>query len=168
MDNLDILIVPLANPDGRAYSQSKKDDAARMHWRKNRAPIQGGPPKAVGVDINRNFDIAWDCDVYYNAAAVSYFELGRTKNPADPLQTFHGNAKKPPDNHHPQLELESQNLLSVVETRRVTFFVDLHSANLTIMYPWAIEANGRNPDQTFLKAGFTVPGMAQRTEGPVG
>ncbi len=52
------------------------------------------------------------------------------------------------------MELESQNLLSVVETRRVTFFVDLHSANLTIMYPWAIEANGRNPDQTFLKGGF--------------
>ncbi len=165
IDNLDILIVPLANPDGRAYSQSSNKPTV-MDWRMNRASIPAGPPGAVGVDLNRNFDIAWDCDVYYSSGAVTHFSMGDAKKPADPTQTFRGNAKPPPDNHHPALEWESKNLLWLIENRPVTFFVDLHSANLTIMHPWAIEANGSDPSQTFLKVGPPPAGFDGARDGP--
>ena len=66
IEELDILLVPCANPDGRTFSQSA---AANNDWRKNRAPrAVAANALTVGVDLNRNFDIAWDYQIYYNAA----------------------------------------------------------------------------------------------------
>ena len=45
-----IVFVPLSNPDGVAYDQT-----SNSCWRKNRRP-----GTSVGVDLNRNFDFAWD------------------------------------------------------------------------------------------------------------
>ncbi|MEV5835600.1 M14 family zinc carboxypeptidase [Nocardia sp. NPDC052112] len=152
IDKLSILLVPLANPDGRAYSQSKNTQVHRS-WRKNRAPspLPGSPPLSVGVDINRNFDIAWDFDVYYSPAFLASGLLGGTKNPADPDGVFIGKPKPAPDQHHPLIEPEVKNLIWLLDNRPVTFSVDLHSALLKIMYPWAIERNGKDDTQTFQK-----------------
>jgi hypothetical protein len=48
-----LVVLPCANPDGRVYSQEIDPD-----WRKNRAGSANDG--CVGVDINRNFDVAWD------------------------------------------------------------------------------------------------------------
>lgn len=45
-----IVFVPLSNPDGVAYDQT-----SNSCWRKNRRP-----GTSIGVDLNRNFDFAWD------------------------------------------------------------------------------------------------------------
>ena len=52
-EGMRLVVLPCANPDGRVYSQEVDPD-----WRKNR----GGSADdvCVGVDINRNFDVAWD------------------------------------------------------------------------------------------------------------
>src|SRR6266487_805113 len=61
VNNLDIFVLPQANPDGRNFSITV--DAM---WRKNRrlAPTgDEGNPSCVGVDINRNYDFLWNYPV---------------------------------------------------------------------------------------------------------
>ncbi|KAH9504245.1 hypothetical protein Btru_064440, partial [Bulinus truncatus] len=51
LDKFDWFIIPVANPDGYEYSHT----TYRL-WRKNRRPIT---TRCAGVDLNRNFDIAY-------------------------------------------------------------------------------------------------------------
>ena len=49
LDNLNIHILPCANPDGYEFSINSE----RL-WRKNRSNNKGS--KCIGVDLNRNWD----------------------------------------------------------------------------------------------------------------
>lgn len=51
MDEVDLYLVPISNPDGYVYTWGPE----RL-WRKNRRLNPGG---TVGVDLNRNWDYAW-------------------------------------------------------------------------------------------------------------
>jgi carboxypeptidase T len=53
LDTLDIHIIPVSNPDGKAF-----DIATGKYkwWRKNRSVNPGG---TYGVDLNRNYDARW-------------------------------------------------------------------------------------------------------------
>lgn len=53
MNNLQIWIIPVANPDGYVYTAS---DPSHRLWRKNRRNNGDG---TFGVDINRNFSYEW-------------------------------------------------------------------------------------------------------------
>jgi len=53
MNNLEIWIVPISNPDGVAYSWSS---ATNRYWRKNRRDNGDG---SFGVDLNRNWGYQW-------------------------------------------------------------------------------------------------------------
>src|SRR5262249_34932692 len=60
LENMILLVLPLANPAGRDFVLAAP---ANKDWRKNRsihAMTDPTNPLTVGVDINRNFDIAWD------------------------------------------------------------------------------------------------------------
>jgi hypothetical protein len=145
IDTLNIILVPLANPDGRVFSQSA---VANNLWRKNRAPrLIAANPKTVGVDLNRNFDIAWDFDRFYNVAFRNSGILRSSKDPA--TDSFIGRAKPAPNDRHPENEPEVKNLIWLLDNRPVTFSVDLHSAALKIMHPWGIERNGTVAAQNF-------------------
>ena len=67
VENLDIYIFPLVNPDGRAYVQAPGGD---VWWRKNRSfhPASG----CYGVDINRNFDFRWPSGIGTSANPCDY------------------------------------------------------------------------------------------------
>jgi carboxypeptidase T len=56
VDNTEIFIIPMLNPDGAEYDIS--GDKFRG-WRKNRQPNAG--TTAVGTDPNRNFGYKWGC-----------------------------------------------------------------------------------------------------------
>ena len=149
VDELDILLVPCANPDGRAFAQS---DPANKDWRKNRAPrLVAADARTVGVDINRNSDIAWDYDVYYNAAfaatAGTVGGLSASKDPAD--ERFIGRAQPPPNATHPVSEPEVRNLLWLLNNHAVTYSIDLHAYSMLVMFPWSIERNGTVATQHF-------------------
>ena len=145
VDTIDIFLVPLANPDGRAYNQSTDPN-----WRKNRAPrVVAANPATAGVDINRNFDIAWDFNVYYSAAMVASGGVGASTDPADPQQSYNGAASGGVAS-----QPEVRNLIWLLENRPITYVVDLHAYSKLVMYPWAIEHNGSNASQTFLNAAF--------------
>ncbi|XP_071098337.1 carboxypeptidase B-like [Haliotis cracherodii] len=52
LDNYDIYVVPVSNPDGYEYTHT-----SNRLWRKNRSQQQGN---CRGVDLNRNFDAYWN------------------------------------------------------------------------------------------------------------
>ncbi len=52
VDSLEVVLVPVANPDGYVYTWTTD----RM-WRKNRRDISGS--SCYGVDCNRNFGVGW-------------------------------------------------------------------------------------------------------------
>jgi hypothetical protein len=137
IEKLTLHVVPLANPDGRAFSQAAPPGPDRA-WRRNRSAAFGLADRArIGVDLNRNFDIAWNFRTYYSAAFVAAVDplLGKllraTDDPADELYQGPSPASEP----------EVQNLVQLFNDHPITWLLDMHSAIPAIMYPWGIERN---------------------------
>lgn len=135
VERLELHVLALINPDGRAFSQSSPANAM---WRKNRRPPAPGS-SCRGVDGNRNHDIAWDFERYYNRSGAA--AVASSKNPCDP-QTYIG--------PRPASEPETQNLVALLREQRIAFYVDVHSFSRKILYPWGIDDNqARDPTQTY-------------------
>jgi hypothetical protein len=164
LDRMDILLVPLANPDGRAFTQAAP---ANNLWRKNRAPRPaGGSDASVGVDLNRNFDIGWDFDTFYSAAFIASGALRSSKDPATDI--FIGKPLAPPLSSHPNTEPEARNLIWLLDHFPITYSVDLHSALLKVMHPWGIEQNGTVPTQNFRNPLHDRGGSGPERDGNLG
>ena len=80
VDNLNIHILPMTNPDGYEYSRNSD-----RYWRKNRSP-QGG---CKGVDLNRNWGYHWGeagvsnnpcSDIFCGDSPFSEIESQNVKN----------------------------------------------------------------------------------------
>lgn len=65
IDELEIWIVPVVNPDGYQYSAATP---ANRYWRKNRRPNGDG---TYGVDLNRNWGYEWGHDSGSSSMTVS-------------------------------------------------------------------------------------------------
>jgi len=82
LDRTEVLIVPVANPDGYVYTWT-----SNRYWRKNRRNNGGG---SYGVDLNRNWGYEWGhnlgssgdpwSDVYRGTAAFSEPETQRLRD----------------------------------------------------------------------------------------
>ena len=135
VEGVELFVVALVNPDGRAFSQSAQVNAM---WRKNRRPPPPGS-QCRGVDANRNYDVAWDFERYYDdpgEAAVS-----ASKNPCDP-QVYIGPAAAS--------EPEVRNVSELLRAHDIEYFVDVHSYARKFLFPWGMDDNQtRDPDQTF-------------------
>jgi hypothetical protein len=55
VDNREIYIFPVINPDGKVYDDSGGSYGSGLMWRKNRQPCSGG----IGTDLNRNYSYMW-------------------------------------------------------------------------------------------------------------
>jgi hypothetical protein len=55
IDNREIYIFPVINPDGKGYDDSGGTSGSGLMWRKNRQPCTGG----IGTDLNRNYAYMW-------------------------------------------------------------------------------------------------------------
>ena len=77
-----IVFLPVSNPDGLAY-----DQATHLCWRKNRNPASAkkGDPNSIGVDLNRNFDFAWDSERMFHPQVA---QKAASSDPASNI--FHG------------------------------------------------------------------------------
>lgn len=116
MENLDIFIMPLVNPDGRAFVQQTTGGDAM--WRKNRNPNPGLPCK--GVDINRNFDFLHGSGIDTSIDTCSLLFKGIT----------------------PFSEPETRNVRHMLEAfPNIMGLVDLHSYSELILYPWGDDNN---------------------------
>ncbi|MER6051207.1 M14 family metallopeptidase [Streptomyces sp. NPDC001793] len=139
LDDLELVVFPLVNPDGRRYSQ----DVEPM-WRKNRNPAYGnGEGDCVGVDINRNFDFLFDAATAFAPTAG----VRVSTDPCDP-QLYHGPA--------PFSEPETRNVRSLLDAfPRTRWFIDVHSFSEDILYVWGDDQDqSNNPSMNFLNHAF--------------
>lgn len=110
IDQSDIILFPLVNPDGRAYVQAPTGDAM---WRKNRNPNLGLPGK--GVDINRNYDFLWSSGIGTSSSSTS--------------DTYKGTG--------PFSEPEARNVRHLLDAfPNVRMMLDVHSFSQLVLYPW--------------------------------
>lgn len=142
VERVELSVLALINPDGRAFSQSS---AANALWRKNRrAGGAGSSSTCRGVDLNRNFDLAWDFERYYDDAGD--VAVSASNDPCD-FQVYVGPSAAS--------EPESQNVASVLRERRAEFYVDVHSFSRLILLPWGMDSSQtRDPAQNFRNPAF--------------
>jgi murein tripeptide amidase MpaA len=122
--NLQLVLLPCANPDGRVFSQQVDPD-----WRKNRARIVApNGDLCHGVDLNRNFDVAWDFQKHFAPGHVSASD----------------------DPHHKYLyvgpsaesEPETRNVVWLLDHYRgAGWFIDVHGAVPAVFHGWGIDEN---------------------------
>jgi murein tripeptide amidase MpaA len=136
VEYLNLIIFPVVNPDGKAYSQS---DPSRRLWRGNRNLEN---VECFGVDLNRNYDLAWDFRNVFSADAL----VATSDDPCDPRQTYRGNS--------PFSEPETSNVKWLFdEIRGISYYLDIHCAVGAIYYCWGIDQN----QMTDPKMNFTNP-----------
>ena len=151
VERLDLSVLALINPDGRAFSQSS---AANAMWRKNRRPPATAGTACRGVDLNRNFDLAWDFERYYDDAGD--IAVSASNDPCD-FQVYVGPGALS--------EPESRNVASILRERRAEFYIDVHSFSRKILFPWGMDSNqSRDPSQSFRNPAYD----GRRDGGPGG
>lgn len=175
VENTELYVLPCANPDGRDFTMAGKTPG----WRKNRRPAPAGvtcPPlqpglkeedkkwvsnDPAGVDLNRNFEIAWDFTKYYSdnffAHLNTTYRLGVSDSPCSLQQTFHGpgSASEP----------EVQNIQELITGKKINFYLDVHSAAAKFLFAWGMANNQeKTAAQTFKNSGLdrTAPGAGGR------
>jgi carboxypeptidase T len=107
VNNAEIWIVPLVNPDGLEYSIH-----FYRYWRKNMRDNGNG---TFGVDINRNYGYMW-----------GYDNLGSSPNTG--AEVYRGEA--------PFSEPESRAVRGLFEQNDFMAMVSYHSYSQVILYPW--------------------------------
>jgi murein tripeptide amidase MpaA len=129
VDTVDLYVLPLVNPDGRAFVQSPAGDPM---WRKNRAPNPGQP--CQGVDLNRNYDFLWSSGIGTSGAACS--------------DVFKGPAAFS--------EPETRNVRHLLDTRtNIVCLADVHSYAELVLYPWGDDDNqSTDPAMNFTNPAF--------------
>lgn len=129
LEDLDVVIFPLVNPDGRRHSQTVDPG-----WRRNRNPAQsGGNPAAIGVDVNRNFDFLFDFETAFHPLAP----VRVSNDPADQNQVYQG--------PQPFSEPETRNVRWLIDDfPRTRWYVDVHSYTQTMLFVWGDDNHQSN------------------------
>jgi murein tripeptide amidase MpaA len=134
-EGMRLVVLPCANPDGRVYSQEVDPD-----WRKNRAGSADGG--CVGVDLNRNFDVAWDFRRTFAPGFVSASD--------DPCHkyVYVGPAAAS--------EPETRNIVWLLDRHpEAGWLIDVHGAVPAVFYNWGLdEPQSEDQEQNFLNPGF--------------
>ena len=107
VDNSEVWIIPIVNPDGLEYSIY-----FYRYWRKNRRNNGDG---TFGVDLNRNYSFNWGLD-------------DRGSSPNSYNETYRG--------LEPFSEPESQAIASFITGHDFQALVSFHNYSQIILYPW--------------------------------
>ncbi len=138
LGELQIVLFPCANPDGRVYSQTEDAD-----WRKNRnVSAMHENQVCYGVDLNRNFDILWDFEHHFLPGSVA-----SSSDPCHPTLYIGPSA---------QSETETRNVVWLLDQFPGTgWFLDVHSYIPGILHSWGLDQNqSTDPDQNFLNPAY--------------
>ena len=133
VENREIILYPLVNPDGRHFSMER-----HPMWRKNRRPApKGRSHKSIGVDLNRNFPFLWHFDRHFAPGTVQ-----SSRKPGE-YETYIG----PREASEP----ETRNVIWLLDQcDNIRYFVDLHSYGETILHSWGSDNNqSDNPRMSF-------------------
>ncbi|XP_037369050.1 carboxypeptidase A2 [Talpa occidentalis] len=107
LDKMDLFLLPVTNPDGYVFSQTKN----RM-WRKTRSKVAGSV--CVGVDPNRNWD-------------AGFAGPGASNNRCS--DSYHG----PYANSEPEVN----SIVNFIKSHgKIKAFITIHSYSQLLMYPY--------------------------------
>jgi len=134
VEQLQLVLFPCVNPDGRHHSQT-----AEPMWRKNRRRVRPDLGlRCVGVDINRNFDALWDFRRHFAPDSG----VSASDDPCHP-QVYVGPAA--------ESEAETRNVVWLLDRFPGTrWFIDVHSYVPAIFYTWGFDENqSSDPSMSF-------------------
>jgi hypothetical protein len=141
LDRSELIIVPLLNADGYAYTWT----SGHRLWRKNRHPIKQDFFGSVGVDLNRNFPAHWG-------------EGGSSSAPYS--DTYMG----PSAGSEPEVQALMKFFMNANHTRLVGA-IDFHSFSQLVLRPYGWTTDDA-PDETLLKkAGDGIRDVIKKTSG---
>jgi len=121
VDNTEIYLVPIINPDGYLYNEMTNPFGGGM-WRKNRRDNGDG---SFGIDLNRNWGYNWAWDDI-------------TSSPRPETQTYRGTA--------PFSEPETQVMRDWINTRDFAVAINYHSYGRISIAAWGFNGGIPNPD----------------------
>ncbi|MBU0685101.1 MAG: M14 family zinc carboxypeptidase [Thermoplasmatota archaeon] len=130
VDNREIWIVPIVNPDGLDYALETD-----QWWRKNRHLNGDG---SYGVDLNRNYGGSMNGD-----SAGAWGGAGSSHVPSNEVYCGLG----------PFSEPETQAVRDLVLARNFTLMLDYHSFGDLVMWPWGYNANKTADDADLVRIG---------------
>jgi murein tripeptide amidase MpaA len=120
LNDLDIYILPVVNPDG--YEYSLKQD---RWWRKNRTKFE----KGIGVDLNRNYFTPKDPTLYRqpnDKPDSTWDDYGASDSVySDTYRGPYGNS-----------EVEIKAITKLVNSKQIDTVIDIHSYANAVLYPW--------------------------------
>ncbi|MFG0242622.1 MAG: M14 family zinc carboxypeptidase [Phycisphaerales bacterium JB054] len=132
----EILLVPVANPDGYSYTWTNQ----RL-WRKNRRNNGNG---TIGVDLNRNWGVGWG--------------LNNGSSGSGSSEIYRGTA--------PFSEPETQIIKALAEAQpRLAAQVDLHSYGQLILAPWGYTGDLPPDHATFQQLGGEMQQIIRSVNG---
>ena len=139
IDNREIWIIPVVNPDGYLYNEATNPDGGGM-WRKNRRNNGDG---SFGVDLNRNYPYQW-----------GYDNSGSSPTPSS--DTYRG----PSAGSEP----ETQAIMQFCEDHEFTCAQNWHSYGNYLLYPWGYIDSFTPDNDAFVRlAGEAVQGIGYQT-----
>lgn len=141
VDNREIYVNILANPDGYYYNEQQNPEGGGM-WRKNRRNNGDG---SFGIDLNRNYGYMWGFD-----------NTGSSPTPSS--DTYRGTAAFS--------EPETQAQRTFINSRQFKVIVDYHSYSNYFLYPWGYEEIYTPDNDIFSQMGDTVHAMNNYLPGP--
>ncbi|XP_041638108.1 carboxypeptidase B2-like [Cheilinus undulatus] len=110
LDNMDVYILPVMNPDGYSYTWT-----TNRNWRSNRSVHNGS--SCIGVDLNRNFNSSW-C----STGVVSH----------DPCDNTYCGA-------FPESEPESKAVADFLRSHKdtVQLYISIHAFSQMLLFPYS-------------------------------
>jgi hypothetical protein len=123
MDNRELYIVSIVNPDGMVYNEQTNPSGGGM-WRKNRRYNGGG---SYGVDPNRNYPFEW-------------YGGGSSSDPNS--ETYRGPS--------PGSEPEVQALMDFINSQEFVTHQSLHTYSNLTLYPWGYTSADTPDHATFV------------------
>lgn len=129
LDELEWVFVPMMNPDGFSFTWSDE-----RFWRKNRRDIEGSD--AFGVDLNRNWSVAWGVPG------------GSSDNPGS--ETFHGSGAF----SEPELQAFTSWVTPVMD--RAVVHLDIHTFGQLVLHPLGYTFDPSPDDSLFQELGDVV------------
>ena len=139
VNNREIWIVPIVNPDGREYVQNYNSN-----WRKNRRDNGDG---TYGVDLNRNYGYMW-----------GYDDEGSSPDTGD--ETYRGTAAFS--------EPETQVIRDFCEDYGINTCISYHSYGNLILFPWGYVTDHCPDDAMFRCLADSMASYNSYTYGAAG
>jgi len=136
VDNCDIWIVPLVNPDGLDYSIH-----FYRYWRKN---MRNNGDGTYGVDLNRNYGYKWGWD-----------NLGSSPNTAS--EVYRGSG--------PFSEPEIQAVRDLFVQKNFQALVSYHSFSQVILYPWGYTEEASDKEDILFEIGDKMSQLMEPVNG---